>query len=48
MAGEIHLDALPYIDQGYEAPGVREAVRRDTTLSCCLFSAHYIYIYVQS
>ena len=27
MAGEVHLDALPYIDQGYEVPGVREAVR---------------------
>ena len=27
MAGEIQLDALPYIDQGYEEPGVREAVR---------------------
>ena len=27
MAGEVQLDALPYIDQGYEDPGVREAVR---------------------
>ena len=26
MATEIYLDALPYIDQGYEEPGVREAV----------------------
>ena len=27
MSSEIQLDALPYIDQGYEEPGVREAVR---------------------
>lgn len=26
MASEIYLDALPYIDQGYEEPGIREAV----------------------
>ena len=26
MASEMCLDALPYIDQGYEEPGVREAV----------------------
>lgn len=26
MASEVYLDALPYIDQGYEEPGVREAV----------------------
>jgi hypothetical protein len=26
MASEFYLDALPYIDQGYEEPGVREAV----------------------
>ncbi|KAK0162871.1 hypothetical protein PV327_006612 [Microctonus hyperodae] len=25
MAGEIVVDALPYIDQGYDEPGVREA-----------------------
>ena len=28
MAGEIIVDALPYIDQGYDEPGVREAVRK--------------------
>ena len=28
MSTDIQLDALPYIDQGYEEPGVREAVRR--------------------
>ena len=26
MAGEVIVDALPYIDQGYDNPGVREAV----------------------
>lgn len=26
MAGEVIVDALPYIDQGYDEPGVREAV----------------------
>ncbi|KAJ8953788.1 hypothetical protein NQ314_007210 [Rhamnusium bicolor] len=25
MAGEVVVDALPYIDQGYDEPGVREA-----------------------
>lgn len=24
VAGEVVVDALPYFDQGYEAPGVRE------------------------
>lgn len=28
MSSDIQLDALPYIDQGYEEPGVREAVRK--------------------
>lgn len=27
MSGEVIVDALPYIDQGYDDPGVREAVR---------------------
>ena len=27
MAGEVVVDALPYFDQGYDEPGVREAVR---------------------
>lgn len=26
MAGEVFVDALPYIDQGYEEQGVRDAV----------------------
>ena len=26
MASEVQLDALPYVDQGYDEPGVREAV----------------------
>lgn len=26
MAGEVLVDALPYIDQGYDDPGVRDAV----------------------
>lgn len=28
MAGEVIVDALPYIDQGYDDPGVREAVSK--------------------
>lgn len=35
MAGEVIVDALPYIDQGYDEPGVREAVN----------IANIIYIY---
>lgn len=26
MATEVQLDALPYIDHGYDEPGVREEV----------------------
>lgn len=26
MAGEVIVDALPYIDQGYDELGIREAV----------------------
>lgn len=26
VAGDVFVDALPYFDQGYDAPGVREAV----------------------
>ena len=26
MASEVQLDALPYVDQGYDDPGVRESV----------------------
>lgn len=37
MAGEVHLDALPYIDQGYEAPGVREAVRKGGARGCGVY-----------
>lgn len=32
MAGEVVVDALPYIDQGYDEPGVREAVSLYITL----------------
>lgn len=32
MAGEVVVDALPYIDQGYDDPGVREAVSIMITL----------------
>lgn len=28
VAGEVFVDALPYFDQGYDAAGVREAVRK--------------------
>lgn len=31
MAGEVVVDALPYIDQGYDDPGVRESVSRNDT-----------------
>ena len=31
--GEVQVDALPYTDQGYEEPGVRETVRSVTFLS---------------
>lgn len=30
MSGEVVVDALPYIDQGYDDPGVREAVSSRT------------------
>ena len=26
MANEVQLDALPYVDQGYDEPGVRDEV----------------------
>lgn len=32
MAGEVVVDALPYIDQGYDEPGVREAVSTKDTI----------------
>lgn len=32
MAGEVIVDALPYIDQGYDEAGVREAVSIVTEL----------------
>lgn len=31
VAGEVFVDALPYFDQGYDAPGVREAVSTQHT-----------------
>lgn len=33
MAGEAVVDALPYIDQGYDEPGVREAVSKTFVFS---------------
>ena len=33
MASEVQLDALPYVDQGYDEPGVREAVSETPSLS---------------
>lgn len=33
MAGEVIVDALPYIDQGYNEPGIREAVSVNKTKS---------------
>lgn len=53
MAGEVIVDALPYIDQGYDEPGIREAVSihitsllviKETKCSgpkCMLFSSRY-------
>lgn len=43
MASEVQLDALPYVDQGYDDPGVREAVSFFYLLSpppckCVLFA----------
>lgn len=32
VAGDVVVDALPYFDQGYDAPGVREAVSTVFTL----------------
>lgn len=34
MAGEVIVDALPYIDQGYDEPGIREAVSIYYHLPC--------------
>lgn len=42
MAGEVIVDALPYIDQGYDEPGVREAVNNK---SCVLFFSSQLNIY---
>lgn len=36
MAGEVIVDALPYIDQGYDEPGIREAVCICKTYTYCL------------
>ncbi|CAB0001717.1 unnamed protein product, partial [Nesidiocoris tenuis] len=33
MAGEVVVDALPYIDQGYDEPGVREGVKNCSSFS---------------
>lgn len=38
-AEEVIVDALPYIDQGYEEQGVREAV-------CILFHAHQLITFI--
>lgn len=38
MAGEVVVDALPYIDQGYDDPGVREAVRSQINITLLFFS----------
>ena len=49
MASEVQLDALPYVDQGYEEPGVREAVSKNicTLLrgSFSLFVANFCNIF---
>lgn len=43
MAGEVVVDALPYIDQGYDDPGVREAVRVKTNRGIlrCKFNSSF-------
>lgn len=33
MAGEVLVDALPYIDLGYDDPGVREAVSSENEIN---------------
>lgn len=35
VAGEVFVDALPYFDQGYDAPGVREAVSKHYYIFMC-------------
>ena len=37
MAAEVYLDALPYIDQGYDEPGVRESVSPDENWAVIVF-----------
>lgn len=36
MAGEVIVDALPYIDQGYDDAGVRESVSSATIVEECV------------
>lgn len=35
QSSEVIVDALPYIDQGYDEPGVREAVRKIKVFGEC-------------
>lgn len=37
MAGEVVVDALPYVDHEYDEPGVREAVRTATESDSLMF-----------
>lgn len=46
MAGEVVVDALPYIDQGYDEPGVREAVSHSLGLVYILLFMFYFLSYV--
>lgn len=47
MAGEVVVDALPYIDQGYDEPGVREAVNFSLNkyFFVCIIMLLNVYIY---
>lgn len=42
MAGEVIEDALPYIDQGYDEPGVREAVSKIIKLDILFDTLNFI------
>lgn len=43
MAGEVIVDALPYIDQGYDEPGIREAVSTCRTCYMDFFTCNNNY-----
>lgn len=47
MAGEVIVDALPYIDQGYDEPGVREAVNSFYVITRGrIFRGYIMYVFI--